>query len=176
MNRLIPRQPVPPLRVPTLGGTEWDLAAQAPQHFTLVVFYRGLHCPICKTYIAELDKLVDEFAVRGVGAIAISSDTAERAAAAREQWGLAKLAIGHSLSLDTARTWGLYVSSSRGKTSLGIDEPPLFSEPGVFLVRPDRTLYAGSVSTMPFARPHFREILGAIDFIVKNDYPARGEA
>jgi len=28
---------------------------------------------------------------------------------------------------------------------------------------------------MPFARPHFDEILGAIDFVVKNDYPARGE-
>ena len=28
---------------------------------------------------------------------------------------------------------------------------------------------------MPFARPHFDEILGAIDFVVKNEYPARGE-
>ncbi len=34
----------------------------------------------------------------------------------------------------------------------------------------------GSVNTMPFARTHFSEILGAIDFIIKNDYPARGEA
>jgi hypothetical protein len=29
---------------------------------------------------------------------------------------------------------------------------------------------------MPFARPRFSEILGAIDFILRNDYPARGEA
>jgi hypothetical protein len=29
---------------------------------------------------------------------------------------------------------------------------------------------------MPFARPHFKEILAAIDFIVEKDYPARGEA
>lgn len=28
---------------------------------------------------------------------------------------------------------------------------------------------------MPFARPRFDEILGAIDFVLKNDYPARGK-
>ncbi len=33
-----------------------------------------------------------------------------------------------------------------------------------------------SVQSMPFARPHFREILAALDFVVAKDYPARGEA
>jgi hypothetical protein len=75
-----------------------------------------------------------------------------------------------------ARESGLYVSGSRGKTSLGIEEPERFSEPGVFLVRPDGTLYWAAVQTMPFARPHFREMLAALDFVAKNDYPARGEA
>ena len=39
---------------------------------------------------------------------------------------------------------GLYVSTSLGMTSTGIEEPALFSEPGIFLVRPDRTLYFSS--------------------------------
>ena len=56
-----------------------------------------------------------------------------------------------------------------------MEEPPLFSEPGLFLVRPDGTLYFGSVQTMPFARPSFAEIQGALDFVLANDYPARGE-
>jgi hypothetical protein len=60
--------------------------------------------------------------------------------------------------------------------STGFEEPALFAEPGIFLVRPDGTLYFGTVQTMPFARPHFADILPAIDFVVKNDYPARGEA
>jgi hypothetical protein len=51
----------------------------------------------------------------------------------------------------------------------------LFSEPGLFLVSPDQSLYYGSVQTMPFARPHFSELLGALDFAIANDYPARGE-
>jgi len=28
---------------------------------------------------------------------------------------------------------------------------------------------------MPFARPHFSDILAAIDFVLENNYPARGE-
>ena len=87
----------------------------------------------------------------------------------------ARLRFGYSLPLTVARKWGLYISSSRGKTSINIEEPPLFSEPGVFLVRPDGTLYYGAVQTMSFARPLFSELLQAIDFAIAKDYPARGE-
>jgi len=66
-------------------------------------------------------------------------------------------------------------SASRGTTSIGIEEPALFSEPGVFIVRPDGTLYYGAVQTMPFARPHFDELLVALDFALDKNYPARGE-
>ena len=59
--------------------------------------------------------------------------------------------------------------------SFGIEEPPLFSEPGVFLVRPDGTLYYGAVQTMPFARPQFQDLLGAVDVAISKNYPARGE-
>ena len=173
---LRPRRPVPELSVPTVGGGRWSLAAQTPQHFTLIVFYRGLHCPVCRTYLTELNRLHGDFAARGVAVIAVSGDSAERAAQAAQDWNLANLTIGHDLAIDKAREWGLHVSTSRGRTSLGIDEPALFSEPGLFLVRQDGTLYFAAVQTMPFSRPHFSEILGAIDFVLKHDYPARGEA
>ena len=64
---------------------------------------------------------------------------------------------------------------ARAVRSIGVDEPALFSEPGLYLVRPDGTLYFGTVQTMPFARPNLAEILGALDFVIKNNYPARGE-
>ena len=44
---LIPRQPVPELSVRTVGGSTWNMSEQSPENFTLVVFFRGLHCPIC---------------------------------------------------------------------------------------------------------------------------------
>ncbi len=52
----------------------------------------------------------------------------------------------------------------------------LHAKPGLFLVRPDGTLYAASLQTMPFARPQFSEVLAAIAFVTQKDYPARGEA
>jgi peroxiredoxin len=176
MSHLMPRQPVPELAVPTLSGATWTLAAARPERFALIVFYRGVHCPICKTYVGELVRLLPDFAQRGVEVIAVSTDTEERARRAQADWNLAPLQIGYALPLPVARGWGLYVSNGRGVTSLGIEEPAQFSEPGLFLVRPDRTLYYGAVQTMPFARPHFRELVAALDFVIAKDYPARGEA
>lgn len=172
---LIPRQPVPSLNLPLLGDARFVLGAAPGERFDLVVFYRGLHCPICAKYLLELERLVPEFEKRGVQVLAASSDDAERAQKMADKVKASAMKIAYGLSLPGARQWGLYISASRGTTSIGIEEPALFSEPGVFLVRPDGTLYYGAVQTMPFARPQFQDLLGAIDFAIANDYPARGE-
>lgn len=172
---LIPRQPAPSLELPTVGGETWRLADQNPAHFTMVVFYRGLHCPICSMYLADLNEKAAAFADRGVSILTASSDVEDRAAEARAKWKLDRLTVGYDLALDKAREWGLFVSSGRGMTSAGVEEPALFSEPGLFMVRPDGTLYFGAVQTMPFARPGFGDILKAVDFVIEKDYPARGE-
>lgn len=174
--RLVPRRPVPTLEVDTLSGNRWKLSEQKPEQFTMLVFYRGLHCPICRRYLTELDGMAGDFAKRGIATLVLSSDTRERAEETQKRWGLKVLDLGYGLSIDKAREWGLYVSTSRGMTSAGVEEPAQFSEPGLFLVKPDGTLYWGNVSTMPFARPHFNEILAGIDFAVQKSYPARGEA
>jgi len=171
-----PRQPVPALEFDTVGGARWSLAEQKPQQFTMVVFYRGLHCPQCRRYTSELNGMIGEFDKRGVSTVIASTDSKERAGQTKEQWGLPNLTVGYGMPIDKAREWGLYISTSRGVTSAGVEEPPLFAEPGLFLVKPDGTLYWSNVSTMPFARPHFNEISAAIDFAVSKNYPARGEA
>ena len=172
---LVPRQPVPDLTVSLAGGGTWSLANQTPDHFTLIVVYRGLHCPICSHYLADLSEKIDSFANLGVNVLVLSGDDQTRAEQAKADWKLDKLDIGFGLTPDKAREWGLYVSSSRGKSSAGMNEPELFPEPGLFLVRPDHTLYFASVQTMPFARPVFKDILQAIAFVIEKDYPARGE-
>ena len=172
---LMPRQPVPDLQVPTLAHGDFVLSADVAPRFTMLVFYRGLHCPICLRYLLELARLLPEFSQRGVKVLALSADTHERASAMADKLGAPDLRVGHSLPLATARAWGLYISASRGMTSAGVEEPALFSEPGVFLVKPDGSLYFGAVQTMPFARPHFDELLAALDFVIAKDYPARGE-
>ena len=171
----MPRRPAPALSVETLAHGRFDLAAATPERGTVICFYRGLHCPICATYLTEFEKLVPEFAARGVESIAVSSDPKDRAQAMAEKIGAKALRFGYGLPLTVAKGWGLYVSTSRGKTSIGIEEPALFSEPGLFMVNADRSLYYLSVQSMPFVRPHFRELLAAIDFAIEKNYPARGE-
>jgi peroxiredoxin len=170
-NRLIPRQPVPDLTVKLLDGTNWLLSDQQPVNFTMLVFYRGLHCPICANYLKKLDSLIGDFAGRGVEVLALSSDSEERVRESKDKWGLENTLLGYGLSIDEGRRWGLFVSTPRKET-----EPPLFLEPGLFLIRPDMTLYASQISTMPFVRPDLEDLLDSINYILENDYPARGEA
>ncbi|WP_375228993.1 peroxiredoxin-like family protein [Roseobacter sp. S98] len=172
---LMPRQKVPDLRLPTLDHGEFDLSSDGSERGTVVCFYRGLHCPLCATYLSELEKRTADFAERGVRTIAVSSDGEERTRAMAEKIGAEALRFAYDLPLAKAREFGLYISTSRGKTSIGIEEPALFSEPGLFLITPEQTLYYGSVQTMPFVRPHFSELVGAMDFAINNSYPARGE-
>lgn len=174
-GHLLPRRFTPHLAVETLDNGSWTLTEQRPERFTLLVFYRGLHCPICRTYITELDQQFSQFTQRGVGVLAISCDSKKSAITSKENWGLRNVPIGYGLDLKIAREWGLYISASKGTTSIGIEEPLHFSEPGLFLVRPDRTLYWSAVQTMPFARPHMKEILAGLDFVIKFNYPARGD-
>ncbi|MEM6712960.1 MAG: peroxiredoxin-like family protein [Pseudomonadota bacterium] len=172
---LTPRQKVPDLSLPTLDHGTFDLSAETSERGTVLCFYRGLHCPICATYLTEMQKQVAAFAERGVATIAISADGEERTRAMADKIGADTLRFAYDLPLANAKEWGLYISTSRGLTSIGLEEPALFSEPGLFMVTPEQSLYYGSVQTMPFVRPHFSELVGALDFAIKNNYPARGE-
>jgi peroxiredoxin len=166
-----PRTKVPALDLPLLGGGRFEVADRQPRSFTMIVAYRGLHCPICKTYIRDLDRKLDDFVQKGVDALAISTDTKERAEQSKSEWGIERLPIAYGLTIEKACEWGLFISAS-----IKENEPALFAEPGLFLVKPDSTLYAASIHTMPFARPSFSDVPAAVDFVTQKNYPARGEA
>ena len=172
---LTPRHATPDLSLETVAHGKFDLASETSEKGTVICFYRGLHCPICATYLTELEKTFGDFAERGVGVVAVSSDTEERAKAMADKIKANNLRVAYGMDMAKAREWGLYISASTGKTSIDIEEPALFSEPGLFMVRPDQSLYYGSVQTMPFVRPHFSELVGALDFAIPKNYPARGE-
>ena len=85
---LVPRQKTPNLSVPTLDQGLFDLSSETSQRGTVLCFYRGLHCPLCATYLKEFQALVTAFAERGVGTIAISSDGQERAEKMAQKIGI----------------------------------------------------------------------------------------
>lgn len=169
-TKLLTGVQVPKLEVKTLDGKVWKLFEQKPQNFTLIVFYRGWFCPICHQYLAELERVLDNFTKLGVEAIAISCDSQADAQKSIEEWGIQNLTIGYEASIDLFRHWGLYISKSATPK-----EPSLFCEPGFFLVKPDRTLFYAAVNSSPFGRPSISDMLCAIDFILKNNYPVRGQ-
>ncbi len=166
---LTPDAAVPALNVNTIGGKAWDLSAQNPENFTMIVFYRGLHCPVCKAYLQKLEALLSTYEDAGFLTIAISMNSEDLAEQSADEWKLSGLTIGYGLSETDARAWGLYISRAIKEGEAGI-----FCEPGLFWVRPDGRLYLADVSNMPWARPDLEFLQSKIPFAVENRYPARG--
>lgn len=172
LGRPKPGSLAPDLVVSLVGGGRWSLAEQRPERYTLVSFYRGLHCPVCRSYLRELDGMLDAFHEAGVtSAIAVSGDDGERAEASVDRWGIERLQVGYGQSVESMREWGLYVSRA-----IKEGEPDLFGEPGLFLVDADGNLYAAVINTMPFARPRLDDVLSAVRWTNERHYPARGGA
>ncbi len=170
MNRPTPKHTAPDLHFPLLDGNQWSLADQNPDNFTLVVFYRGLHCPLCKKYLQQLQELLPEFVQRGVSVVAVSMDSEKRARLSRQKWELSNLTLGYSLSEKLARDWALYLSAG-----VKDGEPSEFSEPGLFLIDSGNQVYYSAISSNPWGRPYLPSFVKAVDYIIQSGYPARGE-
>ncbi len=168
-EKLMPDSKAPDLSLPLVGGGTYNLATQEPDNFTMVVFYRGHHCPVCKSYIGKLNGLVNMAYENGVGVVAVSMDPEERAARSKEEWGLDKLDVAYGLTKEDVKAWGLYLS-----TSIKEAENDQFCEPGLFWVRPDGRVYLIDVANMPWSRPDVEFLLSKVKFAMDNNYPARG--
>lgn len=166
---LTPDAQVPALSFDTVNGDRWTLTDQKPDIFTTVIFYRGYHCPVCKTYLLKIQSLLDDYASAGLSVAAVSMDTEERATKSVEEWGLQDLTIGFGLPASDAKAWGLYLSEA-----INEKEAHIFCEPGFFWVRPDGRLYLADVSNMPWARPDPEFLLSKIPVVLERQYPARG--
>lgn len=167
--RLVPGNVAPSLEVTTVGGETWKLWESNPRNYTMVVFYRGLHCPLCAEYLRDLESKLDRFIQLGIEAIAISGDSEERAEASKEKWSLSKLRLGYDLTRKAMQQWGLYVS--KGELS---EEPDYFNEPGLFLIQPDGILFFAAVNNAPYGRPDLNTLLSGLDYVLNHNYPLRG--
>ncbi|MEO1489233.1 MAG: redoxin domain-containing protein, partial [Pseudomonadota bacterium] len=93
-----PGQTVPSLSLPLTNGAHYDLAKQRPENFTLIVFYRGLHCPVCRAQLRDLSTKLEEFTKRGVNVVAVSMDEQERAMQVHEKWSTGDVPLAYALS------------------------------------------------------------------------------
>lgn len=170
-NTLTPDTAFPDVTIPTLNDGKVKLGQPNSDRgdWQLVIVYRGKHCPICKTYLTELNGMLDDFAAIDVDVIAVSADPEDKATASASDIGY-KGVIGYDLSLAQMAQLGVYVSDPRSPEET--DRP--FAEPATFVVRDDRKVQIVDVSNAPFSRPALKGLLDGLTYIRKNDYPVRG--
>lgn len=132
-TKLKPDQPTPPLSLPLVGGGRFDLSQETPENFTMIVVYRGHHCPVCKKYLTQLAGLREQYEAAGFGVVAVSMNGQTLAEQTHGEWELGSLRVAYGLTVDMARDWGLWVSKA-----FKPGEQDIFAEPGLFWVRPGR--------------------------------------
>ncbi|MEM8688503.1 MAG: redoxin domain-containing protein [Pseudomonadota bacterium] len=169
MGRVSSGSAAPEMDVPLARGGHWRLSEQAPDNFTLIVVFRGVHCSFCRPEVEKLQTLRRELSDLGIEAFAVSMDDEDRARRMNHQWALSDLSVGYGLSLEQARAWGLFVSRKVKEV-----EPDVFSEPGCFLIRPDGTLYAQFQSTAPWMRLDLDVLVRGVQIAMQRGTPPRG--
>ena len=170
MTSLTAGQAFPDIKVKTLGGDTVALGKPQGGHdWKLVVVYRGLHCPICKKYVAQLDGMVEKFNDIGVDVVAVSGDPEGKAKNFVDETGVT-LPVGYGLTLGEMGQLGLYISDPRSPQET--DQP--FAEPAHFVINGDGNIQILDISNAPFARPDLEMLLGGIKFVREKDYPIRG--
>lgn len=162
-------KPFPAISLQTLSGKPLVLGQPAQGQWQLLVMYRGLHCPICKKYLGQINDMKADFDKLNVQIVAVSTDPEEKAKKFASELGL-DFEVAYGLSIEQARDLGLYISSPMDNTET--DQP--FAEPGLFFIRPDGGLHFGEISSAPFCRPDLDMIKMGIGVIQDKDYPARG--
>ncbi len=164
--------PLPELDLPLAGGGDVHLGGGKDNRrdgWQMIVVYRGLHCPICKKYLGRLQGLLGEFNANDIQVVAVSGDPADKAEAAKADWGFDG-PVAYGLSTQQMKAWGLYISDPRSAEET--DRP--FPEPALFVLRPDGDVQIAEVANAPFVRPDPDYLLGGLKFIQENDYPVRG--
>lgn len=162
----------PTISVPKLGGGTVTLGASAdPSRWSMVVVYRGKHCPICTNYLQQLNELLPKFDELGVDVVAVSADSLERAEVQIESVK-PSFDVAYDLSVDQMRELGLFVSQPRSEEES--DRP--FAEPGLFIINENNQVQVADISNAPFTRPSLDMVIRGIGFIRNpdNNYPIRG--
>jgi peroxiredoxin len=148
-----------------------------PHMFTIVIFYRGMHSPPCLRHIQEVEQNYQLFLESGFKVVAASMDNREHAekfesdvAASLNKTKL-DVPILYNLTGEQARhDWSLYMSEKRP----GSYQPDVFSEPGMFVIRPDNTIFMIQIQSCPFTRPSMAQLFDGLSFAADRNYPPRG--
>lgn len=153
---------------PKLGGGDITVGG-TKENWTLLVVYRGKHCPRCKKYLNILSEMKSQWQDAGFDIAVVSADTVEKAQADQVEFNWS-FDLGYGLLEEQMATLGLYVTEPLSAS----ETDRRFAEPGTFVIRPDGSILLISISNGPSARPDLVELLDGMIFTRENDRPPRG--
>ena len=165
--KLHPGGKMDPLTFNCLDGTEHTFGA--PGSWQALFVFRGQHCPICKSYLGEIEQRRAALVQLGVSVAAVSADSEGQSRLTAEA---AKFSFPLLYGMDeaTMQRLGLYVSEPRSAQ----ETDHRFPEPALFVVNPDGVLHLVDIANAPFLRPDLDRLVRGLGFVIEKGYPIRG--
>ncbi|AKS46670.1 Peroxiredoxin [Octadecabacter temperatus] len=158
-----------PMSFPRVGGGEITVGGDT-ENWTLLIVYRGKHCPRCKKYLNVLNNMRNDWTDAGFDIAVVSADSLEKAQADQTEFGW-DFDLGYGLSEAQMDQLGVYVTDPLSPA----EADGRFAEPGTFVLRPDGSQIIVAISNGPAVRPDLSELLDGMIFNKTNDRPARGK-
>jgi len=153
---------------PTVDGGQMTVGGHK-DNWTLLVVYRGKHCPRCKKYLNILNEMRSDWADAGFDIAVVSADSQEKAQADQAEFGWG-FDLGYDLSEVQMATLGVYVTEPMSPE----ETDRRFAEPGIFVLRADGSQIVVAISNGPAVRPELAELLDGMIFNKTKDRPHRG--
>jgi peroxiredoxin len=112
----------------------------------VIIFHRGLHCPICVVHLQEFSSRISEFKAAGIQVLAIGPDTLDEGRENVQAVGAFPFPLLSDPQDATARAFGLQV-------------PAGYCQDGAFVIDPQRRMVVAQKSLEPVGDP--AELLAA---------------
>lgn len=161
---------IEPTSFPSVAGGDNIAIGQPKDRWTMLIVYRGKHCPRCKRYLNKLNAALTSW-TDVMDVVVVSADTKEKALADQAEFGW-NFDLCYGMSEAQMRSLGVYVSEPLSDA----ETDSLFAEPGTFAIRPDGSLMLVDISNGPASRPDLEELLDGMKFNIENNRPVRGTA
>ncbi len=166
-NKLHPGQRFAPLTLSQLDGADYTFGGHGAWQAMFVI--RGQHCPICKTYLGEIEKRRATFTELGVSIAAVSADSEAQTRLTAEATKLG-FPLLYGLSEAAMRNLGLFISEPRSAQ----ETDHRFPEPALFVVNAEGLLQLVDIANAPFLRTDLDRLVGGLRFVIDKQYPIRG--
>ncbi|GAC12836.1 redoxin domain-containing protein [Aliiglaciecola lipolytica] len=168
-TKLLAGKTFPTIELTNATGATANLVTDSDR-WSLIVVYRGYHCPICLKYLNKLEDYTEKLDSLNIDVVAASADTPEQLIKMQEKGLEVSFPVLTGLTLDHMKTLGLYISDPMSDS----ETDHAFAEPGLFLVNPEGKTVMIEIANAPFIRPDLEQLVSGIEFVFEKDYPIRG--